>query len=83
MVSRVNEIEMMVSRNEMSAAQTFTQMRQLIPNINDRWLANKTQQGIAQSDAVKGGFGLLKVTVEDDGELSLERINPAIVWLDY
>ena len=33
-MNRVNEIEYMVACNELTAAQVFTQMRQLIPNKN-------------------------------------------------
>ena len=33
-MNRVNEIECMVACNELTAAQVFTQMRQLIPNKN-------------------------------------------------
>ena len=33
-MSRVDEIEYMVACNELTAAQVFTQMRQLIPNKN-------------------------------------------------
>jgi len=33
-MNRVDEIEQMVACNELTAAQVFTQMRQLIPNKN-------------------------------------------------
>ena len=33
-MSRVDEIEYMIACNELTAAQVFTQMRQLIPNKN-------------------------------------------------
>tara|TARA_R110002051_G_C8504483_1_gene465340 strand:- start:295 stop:429 length:135 start_codon:yes stop_codon:yes gene_type:complete len=33
-MNRVDEIEYMIACNELTAAQVFTQMRQLIPNKN-------------------------------------------------
>jgi hypothetical protein len=50
-MNRVDEIEYMVACNELTAAQVFTQMRQLIPNKNIEAERDALQARIKQLEA--------------------------------
>jgi hypothetical protein len=47
-MSRVDDIEYMIACNELTAAQVFTQMRQLIPNKNIQAERDALQAAIFQ-----------------------------------